>query len=48
VILAARVKAGWISEADLVADEDGDAEAETTEMEAEAGDQPAADDATAS
>jgi N utilization substance protein A len=42
LILAARVKAGWITEADLAAEEPED------ETEVEAGEAPAADDAQAS
>jgi transcription termination/antitermination protein NusA len=59
LILAARVKAGWIDEADLVAAEEetegeaegeteGEAEAGTGDTEAQAGETPAADDAPAS
>jgi N utilization substance protein A len=56
LILAARVKAGWIDAADLAAPEeetegetDGEAEADTEAgTEAQAGEAPAADDAPAS
>jgi N utilization substance protein A len=51
LILAARVKAGWIEEADLIADEpeaEGDAGAEAEASEADAGETPPADDTPAS
>jgi N utilization substance protein A len=51
LILAARVKAGWIDEADLIADEpeaEGEADAEAEASEADAGETPPADDTSAS
>jgi len=48
LILAARVKAGWITEADLVAAETEDEAEAEPEAETEAGEVPAADDASAS
>jgi transcription termination/antitermination protein NusA len=51
LILAARVKAGWIDEADLVADEElaeDESESDEAEAEAQEGETPTEDDASAS